>query len=236
LPAAQSLCDERKLANGEQTRFESVLAYRNTHDALEKVGLDLTSIEDLFGLVDLDYRVDASAAETRKDLIFLILKTLEKMVHTEELQPHQVWFRDGNQRPGMPGANRERQVRPSEHFVDLVARRWEAKPQNGLAKDAIISLNYDLVIERAMASRSLVPHYHLFPGDSGGNEAAASPEMVGINYLKLHGSANWAICPNCHNQKVYPPDQAMLAHLGLRRLRMRRASGAAYRSPNLEQR
>ena len=84
LQTAQELCHGASLAEDAAPRFRRVLDYRNRHDFLEQnVGLDLTNLEDLFGLVDLNLRVDPPVSHLRRDPLFLILQPLEQTVRKE---------------------------------------------------------------------------------------------------------------------------------------------------------
>lgn len=192
LEAAREICDGGSLAPEDASRFKNVLNYRNQHDLLEQqASVDLTNLEDLFGLVELNLRVEPEVQGLRKDLVFLILKTLEKKVQPEIRAPIQVLLRDQRTQP--------HQARPLEHLLDIVAGRWGARPGNGMARDSIVSLNYDLAVERAMAARGLAADYCL------GDALATASEQAGqvrINLLKLHGSSNWAVCVNVNCRRV----------------------------------
>jgi NAD-dependent SIR2 family protein deacetylase len=86
-----------------------------------------------------------------------------------------------------------------EFFVNVVARRWEKPPTTGIARDTVISLNYDLLLEQAMDLTPLLPLYDL-SSEVIGEEPPGQSGKMQVRLLKLHGSANWAICPACRNR------------------------------------
>jgi hypothetical protein len=205
LAKAEESVDRGKLTAEEGARIKRVLSYRNEHDAVEqKAGFDLTNMEQLFGLVELHSRVEPSFLTLRDDFVFLILKTLEVTIQKELEWECQVPCTT-EQGPHV----KTRHASVSEHFVDVVAQRWEMPPPQS-AKHSIISLNYDLVIERAMLSRSLQPIYGL---DASVPVELAIPNHLGIKLLKLHGSANWAICTKigCERIEILSPDETAVA-------------------------
>jgi len=206
LRAALNLLDSEVLTGEDAQRFKRIISYRNAHDAVEqKAGFDLTNIEDVFGLIEIDCRVDKSATVLRDDLIFLILKTLEQTIREED-PDHTVC--QINVQTASGARSQERKQSVSGHFVDIVSRRWEQRPQNGICKDSIISLNYDLILERTMAVKGLRPLYRLDPRPN-----PVHTDEIAVWLLKLHGSANWAICsnPSCETVQVLPIEAATVS-------------------------
>jgi len=82
-----------------------------------------------------------------------------------------------------------------QSFVNRVLNNDEELP-------AFISLNYDLVLDRAIRAAGREPEYGFY-GSHGKH-----PELkAGIPLYKLHGSLNWSFCPLCgeisqHEDKV----------------------------------
>ncbi len=74
-------------------------------------------------------------------------------------------------------------------------------------EDAIISLNYDIVVDNALVEEfgpkvdygvDIRLGYRDYPHDYFEYESARAQEMMPPNHLyKLHGSLNWLYCPNC---------------------------------------
>ncbi|MBI4962476.1 MAG: hypothetical protein HY913_04305 [Desulfomonile tiedjei] len=70
-------------------------------------------------------------------------------------------------------------------FSDMVKYLQEsAKPSHNVA---VLTFNYDLALDRSLAAKGLKPDYCL--------EDGKNPD--GLPLLKLHGSLNWAYCPEC---------------------------------------
>ena len=193
LDRATELLHTGRLSDDEAVRFKRVLDYRTAHDVAEQRGnLDLTNIEDLFGLVDVHGLLDpAEFGDLRRDMVFLVLRTLEKVINPGDKGSRKIQLVDGD---GYGLGT----TMTSEHFVDLVAGRYR-----GGSKDSIISLNYDLVLEAATDGR--------FPNLDYGLEDTKNDSDYGgapkLKLLKLHGSASWGICPRCQlvNAKLRMP-------------------------------
>ena len=69
--------------------------------------------------------------------------------------------------------------------------------------DSILSLNYDLLVDKALYARYGHLDYGLrfketFATVSGGKDVGPPPPL-----LKLHGSLNWLVCPTCQNLYLY---------------------------------
>lgn len=97
---------------------------------------------------------------------------------------------------------------------DLINRLWARR-----ADVCIITTNFDIIFDNALLAMSprkpderlKLPRYGFASG------ALRNPEFGGGTLLKLHGSLNWAYCPNCHSMatarmpssgfaaKEYPP-------------------------------
>lgn len=199
------------LKEDERAIFGKIFDYRDSLQVAEhKVRINPDNIEDLFGLVEMASHLgQPGAEETQKHLIYVILRTLE--LTTANVQRRLLNFDfDGNNRTTTT-------ANIYDFFVNAAARRWEAPPA-AVSQDAIISLNYDLLLERALAESpadgrlavagskpgSLAPLYDL------PSQLVKEPaEFKGISVcrvrlLKLHGSANWAFCQTCERVKVLP--------------------------------
>jgi hypothetical protein len=122
LAVAREILDTSpSLGAKEQKRFRTVIDYRNVHDLTEKVAdIKLSNLEDLFGLVDLNARVDPDILSLRRDLVFLILKTLEQSIVPERPITCPVFYGTGQ-----ASGSLVRQATVMRQFVDIVARRWE---------------------------------------------------------------------------------------------------------------
>jgi len=105
--------------------------------------------------------------------------------------------------------------RPGDGPHARFARALAARPPGTYA---LISLNYDTLLDDALLSAGLRPDYGLNPGEGG------APLL-----LKLHGSLNWAHCPACDHIAVVREQVAHLlprtADLACSRCGSRRLSG-----------
>jgi len=164
--------------------------------AQAKMEIDIENIEHLFSLLDMDIEFGGKGEGTlRRDLIFLILRTLEKTIRTENL---------AKGARGLPmqqnGSNKEKYHKGVlanylELFSAFASRRWISGPfgipEVGKCQDAIITMNYDCLVDDCLARMGVRPAYGL-------QDAQLPPELRGCAYeiamLKLHGSANWFRC------------------------------------------
>ena len=147
-------------------RIESAASFRN-----------LPAVDDVISLVDwslqthqgLGHRYDPPRLhQVRRDLEHLVQETLRASLRLA------VRRRGG----------------PHVRFVRrLVAR-------GAVAHCALISLNYDTLLDQALARAGLMPDYGL----PGCESAGGGPLLA-----KLHGSLNWSFCPACG--RVAAPDQ-----------------------------
>src|SRR5438132_9139314 len=157
LEVAREILDRASLAPEQALRFQNVIQYWINHDLTEKdAKLKLSNLEDLFGLVDLNLRVDPSLAPVRSDMIFMILKTLEEKITGERLANCYVEFQSAS-----GNSTEVRQASIMRQFVDIVARRWYTAPSSGVAQDSIISTNYDVLIEQALTQGEMEADYAL---------------------------------------------------------------------------
>lgn len=180
-------------------RFNSVFAYRFGLSRAEgKVPLDFDHLEELFGFVDLECRLGkAGASEVRADLVFLIAKTLELSTGM------------GTDVPG-PGDKRHREP-PFTYYGGFI--RWLARlekhpegpwyvDREHESNDAIITFNYDLVMETGMMGAGVAPDYRL-TGVTPTLPSSGQSFQGYVPYLKLHGSSNWLRCPECPDGTVH---------------------------------
>ncbi len=192
----------RRLSPEDKQRFLNVFDYRFAMERSKAaVDVDLDNIEDLFGLVDLECRIGKeAAANVRHDLVFMVTKTLELRTGMTE------------------GALRIRPVNDPRHlkgtfalyasFVALVAGMtgrvdqgrlfWQPR-RDRTESDTVITFNYDMVMESAMAHVGVAPDYKIpqMPVHS-----PAGQQLRNMELLKLHGSVNWLACPLCKDGTV----------------------------------
>lgn len=207
------------LTPGQRAIFKEVFDYRTSLESAEfKLRIDPENIEELFGLVEMAAQLNNPEAQAvRLNLVYVILRTLELTAVDISPQDQRFYFKNGNNRhTGI--------LRGSIYdlFVNVVARRWDPRLQDGIAQDVIISLNYDLLLEQAMqrdpaatartgpGRQRLAPLYGLpeamLEQDSGQQDAACK-----VRLFKLHGSANWAFCAQCKRVAILSSSAASVA-------------------------
>jgi len=195
---AKLLRDDARLglSSGDQKAFERVFKrLGELRVAQAKMEIDIENIEHLFSLLDMDIEFGEKREGTlRKDLIFLILRTLEKTIRTENLAKYGrgLPMYQGDDKPKYSKAVVMNYV---ELFSAFASRRWIRGPlgipQDGKCQDTIMTMNYDCLVDDCLTSMGIQPAYAL-------QDTELSPELKRCGYeigmLKLHGSANWFKC------------------------------------------
>jgi len=158
--------------------------------------IDLENIEHLFSLLDMDIDFGGKTAGTlRQDLIFLILRTLERTIQTENLSR-------GPWGIAAKGIGDDKLVHGRaifatyvELFSALASRRWIGGtfgiPNDGKCQDTIITMNYDCLLDDCLTKIGVQPAYGLKEPELPQEFRCCGYEM---SFLKLHGSANWFKC------------------------------------------
>lgn len=195
----------------ERRQFQAVFDFRReVAQAREKVVLDLDDIEQLFGLIEISERLRPSN-ELRTSMQHLIVKTLQ--LTTGNFRKPRIRL---SGRPGAEFLNRIANghsgfTRESgggdifscdvyTFFAGLATGFFDPESDRARRKDSVITFNYDLVLEKALARVGAIAEYDL-PAhlDSSQRSREDTPR---IPVLKLHGSANWAICTKCEDSVV----------------------------------
>ena len=160
--------------------------------AQAKMDINIENIEHLFGLVDMDLAFDgaSSGSTLRRDLILLILRTLEKFIDSEKLDKPRINFqmRDLNGKPYLKilAANYV------QLFSAFASRLWIRDGRfNRDVQDAIITMNYDCLLDDCLLKMGVQPDYGLENSELP-VEFKRLTRMLPV--LKLHGSANWFQC------------------------------------------
>jgi NAD-dependent SIR2 family protein deacetylase len=174
---------------------------RRLRAAQAKITLDLENIEHLFGLAEMDVEFgESTGGAFRRDLIFLILRTIENSIRSDLSRGGGVITKEGDKR-----WNRGVEAHYGELFAALASRKWLAGPQgigpDGQCQDTIITMNYDCFLDEALARVAVSPDYGL-PNAEYPEAWRGLPAR--ISFLKLHGSANWLRCvSDLCNRKVW---------------------------------
>ena len=191
-----SALDEYGLA-----QFRQVFDFkREMARSREKISVDLDNIEDLFGLVEMSCRLGQTGRDTRKSTVYLIVKTLELCLEPRRNRPH-LGFRVErghlSELEGVSYAKRDSSDDPRftidmyEYLALMLAGRLDIPERRRGREDVVITFNYDLLIDDALQQVDLLPWY------GPGFHDPPEPQPNSVQLLKLHGSANWAFCPEC---------------------------------------
>src|SRR5712692_5125562 len=194
LQRARHLLDDPGSGLGEPDReaFARIFEFlRELRAAESKITLDLENIEHLFGLAEMDLEFGGrDRGAFRRDLIFLILRTLERSIRADLPRSMSIVTKEGEQRWSRGVA-----ANYGELFAALASRRWlggtHAIPHDGVCQDTIITMNYDCFLDDALIRLQVNPHYAL-PNVSYEDDYTRFPCRIAL--LKLHGSANWIRC------------------------------------------
>jgi NAD-dependent SIR2 family protein deacetylase len=212
-PLARDIRDDpaSPLTEPERQRFGNVIQYRfGLNKALAKVHFDLDNIEQLFGFMEMDLQLARTADSTlRIDMTYLIARTLE-ILTSGALRKQESQILTGTaQETKYPFRFEGTQY---GFFVGLVAGLWNpAKQENRVSRDAVITFNYDLLLEREMIPLGLGPEYSLDPARSDLPMVFANP-VLRLKLLKMHGSTNWIVCSECKDRiYVRVPNEAQVA-------------------------
>jgi len=199
---------------------------RSMGQAREKFAIDLDDIEKLFGLVEISQRLGEDVGTVRNDIVYLIAKTLQLAISWPSVERPRIWF-GAKDLPVFLNHLKElratfQEESPGRFSVDLydyfgaiVSGDLDDPERRGSRKDTIITFNYDLLCEHALARLSVEPNYHLVHSVSAPDPGSARKT---VDVLKLHGSANWGICTKCRNQIAILPKKVTDDPWGFRTL------------------
>lgn len=136
------------------------------------VDVNLDNLEHVFSIAELQAQIgDEEGRETADALGRLICETLDLSCELTY---------DGETTPAEPTYAR---------FATCIRPAYNADRRAALERDAVISLNYDVLLDHALWFSRRGRDYG-FPDPS-------DPSAGGVPLYKLHGSVNWASCPEC---------------------------------------
>jgi hypothetical protein len=195
------------LDNVERSEFETVFEFRRKMaQAREKVKIDLDNIEQLFGLVEMQQRLNNDDSNARAATVYLIAKTLELTI-SKANNRQEIWLVAN---PSMPGSDELLRSYDSkintgfnppkfgfdmyDFFARLIGGQFDPESKRAHRKDTVITFNYDLVLDHAFMRAGIPISYRLPPQHLSG---PGVNNENGFSLLKLHGSTNWGICSKC---------------------------------------
>jgi hypothetical protein len=193
----------RELTPDGLAHFKRVFEFKERiAKAREKISVDLDNIEDLFGVVEMSCRLGSEPIQTRNSMIYVIAKTLE--LCTEPRQPRgRVGFEmlherakrasldieDVVVRQSQPNRNEQFTVDLYDFFALLISGALDDPTLRQNRNDVVITFNYDLIIDDALYRVNRPADY--------GHPLSERSSNAAFPILKLHGSTNWAVCPQC---------------------------------------
>jgi hypothetical protein len=187
----------------ERSQFEEVFRFkRELARAREKFRIDLDNIEELFGLVEMSQRLGSAPPATRDATVYLIAKTLQLAIKDTGNRPQvriglatgyasQASFINYVRRGPSGGDVFDTDV--YTHFAVLLSGKYDDQSKLASRSNAVITFNYDLILDDALARVGIKPGYELT--DAVFDEPSVERT---VPLLKLHGSTNWAICEKCN--------------------------------------
>lgn len=184
----------------ERQHFEEVLKFkREVARAREKFRIDLDNIEELFGLVEMSQRLGSVSRVTRDATVYLIAKTLQLAIGNPSGRPQvPITLVPGYESQASFIRHVSRTAQGPDtfttdiytHFALYVSGRYDDQRRVASRSSTVITFNYDLVVDDALARVKVAPAYEL--GDAIYDDE--EDRCPSVQLLKLHGSTNWAIC------------------------------------------
>jgi hypothetical protein len=196
---------DSELDSQEREQFAEGFRFkREVARAREKFRIDLDNIEQLFGLVEMSQRLGTASPTTRDATVYLIAKTLQlSLTDTSKrpqvrvgLAPSSAGSFIKHVRRGQSGGD----IFDTDiytHFALLLAGKYDDQRKVASRSNTVITFNYDLVVDDAIARIGAKPGYEL--ADAVFDEPIDIDAAIPL--LKLHGSTNWAIC-ECNQIRV----------------------------------
>jgi hypothetical protein len=206
LDASREILDDPDsgLDQTEKEYFRRVFEFKKrVAQSREKFVIDLDNIEQLFGLIEMSHRLEQER-DVREAMVYVIAKTLQLAIAKTQRRPvvrlslapafestTPAWAE------GLPHENPKVLIPDIyTHFALLLSGKYDAP--NKSRSNVVITFNYDLVLDDALRRIGVEALYGLPDCDVDG----VPQQEGGVSVLKLHGSTNWAICPECNKVHV----------------------------------
>jgi hypothetical protein len=198
---------ESKNRKHEADAIKAVLDFRlDAASAAYRIKLDLENIEELFSLAS------ASSRTLTKQIRVAIAATLDYKIQTTK-EPT-IGFQSSNTHLKLPSSWRSsdnRDIVPMsgidvscpayEFYLNTLLGAWSSI--NSISANAIISFNYDLIVEDALNKLSIPYRYGIETKESSTHS---------IELLKLHGSINWGLRKNSTSYEIHKSYSDLLSH------------------------
>lgn len=197
---------QSQLSEAELQYFNEVFEFRRRMaQAREKISIDLDDIEELFGLVEMTFRLGVTNSSTRDATVYLIAKTIQLAADAPRTRRRIGFILQSGLSSGVNLSHLGRPDSSSgqytldmyDYFATLLSGNLDDPNKRGSRTNTVVTFNYDLVIDDALRRMAVEPFYHLPHAEVEPMEAENR-----ISVLHLHGSTNWGICAACEHVLV----------------------------------
>ncbi len=173
LDSAFDLCERVGLGEGEKRDFELVRVGLNALQlAQSKARLDITNLETVFDAFEMAALV-GRLGDLESEQVARLPEAMRTLITVTLEQRIRLPAADGGMYP----------CPVYQSFAEMISQlRHETKLWPG-----VITFNYDVCLDHAFYCVRVPSTYHLSESD----------QQDRVNLLKLHGSLNWAHCPEC---------------------------------------
>ena len=155
-----------------------------------KAHLDLDNIEALFGAIEMAGLIGRLANRSPESITGLRASLINLIVHTIEQSSFFPVSKEGGQTA----------AKPYPEFIEMLKLVSETVQSEERMQFAFLTFNYDVVLDHALTTYGVAYSYYLDPNEPHDR----------IPVLKLHGSINWGVCPECKTTVPYPISQARI--------------------------
>ena len=146
------------------------------------VDVDLDNLEHVFSLADMKRQLGHDDGERLySDLTHIVMETLDHC----QLDFRRQHYKADRLYSSFAGKLRD---------LNEERRQRVRQSASSFEKDAIITFNYDVMLEFAMRQATRKIRYEYRHG------RRKNPDLYPV--LKLHGSTNWAICSSCNKKRI----------------------------------
>jgi hypothetical protein len=203
-----------------------VLEFRQQSTAASyRVKLDLENIEELFSL--------AAAADTglTDSIRTAIAATLAFREKTRSPPLTKLTIRGSSfafpsaVTSTTPSPSEEASLQVPQYTILVAGLLGMLSPRGQAAKNALISVNYDLLIEQALVALNVPFSYGFSPASVEQDKSARRLALSGspeVELLKLHGSTNWAVGDDPDRIELFDTYESLGSRVARRRLFRRR--------------
>jgi len=174
LDAGEALRDAKRLSSEDQKLVERVFEYLEELQATQaKARLDISNIEEVYASVEMAGVLGTEDPELALAMRTLVVRTLEDSIVLPLTAE-----------PGDKSHGQRRCPIPHDGYLNFV-KQLLLRKEAGEPFPTIITFNYDCALDFALTWNNITVDYGLTKHKGGGKNI--------VNFLKLHGSLNWAV-------------------------------------------